>query len=448
MEKKKALLKFQKDPNEVETYLKQQIGQFNAHKNKILEKIDELYDMNQETFDLRQQLNRRNEQLFEVKSTISNLQFSLMQQQDQNLSLLKENDELRLRLLDYQKKVQILMAYAKIPDDFPILSLVKSNKSGIVVERKIPRKPVPKTDSQKSSSTTKPNQDTPVCKCTVHSNLDPPYAICSTCGKYIKNTDTTNSSDSESNFISKSQTNACKSRTFSQSYSGKTTLKQFESDVKNGDFINDIDQANLIILSLKSQLHEMKYNYDKHIDLLVQDMKLQQEEHKIHIDNYSSDCDYYNTYVKNVHRVLYRYLYEDMCSTHVETSYLSDLYKYMICVHKCRQLLGDKFPQCIKQYLTPTNTIDPTPPEVMKTQLDSLLKQLQKYKQANLSLNLQLSSEKIKQQENLLAMNARIELYKRKYDELVERKNRDSKVWSKQNDALIRELNELKRISA
>jgi hypothetical protein len=50
-----------------------------------------------------------------------------------------------LRLLDYQKKVQILMAYAKIPDDFPILSLVKSNKSGIVVERKIPRKPVPKT---------------------------------------------------------------------------------------------------------------------------------------------------------------------------------------------------------------------------------------------------------------------------------------------------------------
>lgn len=117
-------------------------------------------------------------------------------------------------------------------------------------------------------------------------------------------------------------------------------MKQFESDVKNGDFINDIDQANLIILSLKSQLHEMKYNYDKHIDLLVQDMKLQQEEHKIHIDNYSSDCDYYNTYVKNVHRVLYRYLYEDMCSTHVETSYLSDLYKYMICVHKCRQLLG------------------------------------------------------------------------------------------------------------
>lgn len=76
MEKKKALLKFQKDPNEVETYLKQQIGQFNAHKNKILEKIDELYDMNQETFDLRQQLNRRNEQLFEVKSTISNLQVS------------------------------------------------------------------------------------------------------------------------------------------------------------------------------------------------------------------------------------------------------------------------------------------------------------------------------------------------------------------------------------
>lgn len=63
-----------KDPTEVEDYLKLHISQFNVQKNRILDKINALYDMNEATFALRQQLNKRNEELVEIKATVSNLQ--------------------------------------------------------------------------------------------------------------------------------------------------------------------------------------------------------------------------------------------------------------------------------------------------------------------------------------------------------------------------------------
>lgn len=116
-----------------------------------------------------------------------------------------------------------------------------------------------------------------------------------------------------------------------------SNVSKFEN---SSDLIDDIDQANLVIQSLRAQLHEIKYNYDQHIDLLQQDTKLQQQEHQAHIDNFTEECQYYNTYVKNLHLVLYQFLYEDACTQHMGTSYLPDLYTYMICVQKCKQLLG------------------------------------------------------------------------------------------------------------
>lgn len=74
IEMKSSKDNFAKDPTEVEVYLKHQIGQMNVHKNKILEKISELYDINRDGFYLRQELNRRNEQLFEIKNSVSDLQ--------------------------------------------------------------------------------------------------------------------------------------------------------------------------------------------------------------------------------------------------------------------------------------------------------------------------------------------------------------------------------------
>lgn len=116
-----------------------------------------------------------------------------------------------------------------------------------------------------------------------------------------------------------------------------SNVSKFEN---SSDLIDDIDQANLVIQSLRAQLHEIKYNYDQHIDLLQQDTKLQQQEHQAHIDNFTEECQYYNTYVKNLHLVLYQFLFEDVCTQHMVTSYLPDLYTYMICVQKCKQLLG------------------------------------------------------------------------------------------------------------
>uniref|UniRef100_A0A8D8X0A7 Uncharacterized protein n=1 Tax=Cacopsylla melanoneura TaxID=428564 RepID=A0A8D8X0A7_9HEMI len=416
----------EQDPTEVEFYLKRHISHFHEYKTKVLDKINHLYDMNQENFVLRQKLHSRNDQLFQIKSSVSDLQFALIQQQDQNLSLLKENDQLRLRLADYQKKVQILLAYANIPDDFPILSLVTSKEPGNKLES---LKPTPTPNQAK------------ICQCTIHKNLtDPIQRVCATCGKYVS---------SSENQGSEIHLDKC-SGTSQNRLLHRNKLKPKHSDLSvdaDKNFISDIDQANLIIQSLKSELNEVKYNYDAHIDLLVQDIRLQRDEHKAHLDNYSEDCDYYNTYVKNLHRVLYKYLYEDMCSQQTDASYLGELCKYAVCVQKCRQLLGDKFPQCIKQYLnspgisesnTASNSTDLT------NKLETLTKELNKYKESNIHLELKLSSQKLKQGDNLINMNERIELYKKKHDEMLARKNQECKLYRKQIDELIRELNERK----
>ncbi|KAL1452167.1 hypothetical protein WDU94_006469 [Cyamophila willieti] len=448
MKSKKFL---EQDPSEVELYLKHHITQFHEHKNKVLDKINQLYDMNQENFVLRQKLNSRNEQLFQIKSSVTDLQFALIQQQDQNLSLLKENDQLRLRLADYQKKVQILLAYANIPDDFPILSLVTSKGPGnIVIEKKLQKRREPKPESQKPTTSRTTTQNlTNVCQCTIHNNLlTDPTQVCTTCGKYITRE---SEEDDERMFRQRNKNHLGKGVATSQarlSYKNKLQTKHSEQFIDDTNFISDIEQANLIVQSLKSQLNEIKYNYDAHIDLLVQDIRLQRDEHKAHLENYSEDCEYYNTYVKNLHRVLYKYLYEDMCSQQMDTNYLGELYKYALCVHKCRQLLGDKFPQCIKQYLNSTATISDSNTNLNSTdltnKLETLTKELNKYKENNIHLELKLSSNKLKQGENLINMNERVELYRKKHDEMLARKNQECKHYRKQIDDLVRELNEMK----
>lgn len=176
-----------------------------------------------------------------------------------------------------------------------------------------------------------------------HTDSSVPLPKCSKCDKYINKTDIPADSDDE---ICRQK--SCKHKTIPAEPLLETFRSKYSSNKNHSktsiepvsEFITDIDQANLIIQSLKSQVHELKYNYDKHVDLLVQDMKLQRQEHKSHLDSYSDDCAYYNTYVKNLHVVLYKFLYEDMNSQHMDTSYLGDLYKYAVCVHKCKQLLG------------------------------------------------------------------------------------------------------------
>ncbi|RZF38479.1 hypothetical protein LSTR_LSTR006074 [Laodelphax striatellus] len=111
------------------------IRQMKPSRNLILYYQSKIEDMRKYEIDLEEQLERckkvcdedwtaqeellkRNDEVSELKKAVSDLQVFLYQEREHVLQLSAENDRLRLTQLDYQRKLDTVLSFAGLPNDF------------------------------------------------------------------------------------------------------------------------------------------------------------------------------------------------------------------------------------------------------------------------------------------------------------------------------------------
>lgn len=101
------------DKTELLNYYRTRLDQFEKERDEWLEKLEGLRVSQENHHRLQWELKKRNEEIYAMQQQLSEMQLTLFSEREQIVSLAKENDRLRLKESEDQRKLMELMAVAQ-----------------------------------------------------------------------------------------------------------------------------------------------------------------------------------------------------------------------------------------------------------------------------------------------------------------------------------------------
>lgn len=95
---------------ELLAYYKDKVIRYHKENEAMLDKVDECKALCDHSFQIEQELQRRNAEVSNLQQALSDLQVYLYQEREQVLRLFAENDKLKIRELSDRKKIDLLLS--------------------------------------------------------------------------------------------------------------------------------------------------------------------------------------------------------------------------------------------------------------------------------------------------------------------------------------------------
>lgn len=134
-------------------YYRKKVADFDEENNELQKTLDQYKSTYEDQHRLESELHHRENEIADLQKAVSDMQVCIMQEREQVLRLYAENDRLKIREVENQKKIQHLLAIAG-PAASEVSYFHKDPPSKIIVPQKLPKPNFPNGDGrqQRASS--------------------------------------------------------------------------------------------------------------------------------------------------------------------------------------------------------------------------------------------------------------------------------------------------------
>lgn len=128
-------------------YYRKKVAEFDNENEEMAKKLENYKSTYEEQHKLEHELTQRENEISDLQRAVSDLQVCVLQEREQVLRLYAENDRLKIRDVQNQKRVQHLLAIAG-PAAAEISYFHKDPPAKIIVPQKLPRPNLPNDENR------------------------------------------------------------------------------------------------------------------------------------------------------------------------------------------------------------------------------------------------------------------------------------------------------------
>lgn len=128
-------------------YYRKKVADFDSENEKLVDKLEGYKATYEEQHKLDSELHQRENEIADLQKAVSDLQVCILQEREQVLRLYAENDRLKIRDVENQKRVQHLLAITG-PITSEISYFHKEPPAKIIIPQKIPKARFPNEDGR------------------------------------------------------------------------------------------------------------------------------------------------------------------------------------------------------------------------------------------------------------------------------------------------------------